>query len=103
MFISVVYFEDEEETYEETGEKLLEALIRSAPINLREIRFFRGFKFSLKNLEEFLEKWRGRPALSIITSDPIYNGEDYIKLINKYKNDGAIKDFKRYSASNIYF
>ncbi|GBB87420.1 hypothetical protein RclHR1_01390010 [Rhizophagus clarus] len=35
-----------------------------------------------------------RPALSILTIDSTYMKEDYIKLINKYKNDGVIKDFK---------
>ncbi|RIA80102.1 hypothetical protein C1645_882356 [Glomus cerebriforme] len=82
---------NENETFEkilENGEELLRTLIRSAPINLREIRFFDDFKFSLQALEEFLKKWRGRPALSILTSDHIYKGEDYIKLINEYKNDG---------------
>ncbi|RIA86101.1 hypothetical protein C1645_829765 [Glomus cerebriforme] len=55
---------------------------------------FTEFKKLLKvSLEEFLKKWKGRPALSIITTDHIYNGEDYIKLINEYKNDGIIKDF----------
>ena len=77
----------------ENGEELLKVLISSAPANLREIRFFDDFKLSLENLEEFLEKWRGRPALSIITSNNIYKGEDYTKLINKYKNEGVIKDF----------
>jgi hypothetical protein len=68
-------------------------LIRSAPINLKEIRFYNSFRFSLDILEEFLEKWRGRPALSILTSDSIYEKEDYKKLINRYKSDGIIKDF----------
>ena len=77
----------------EIGEDLLKVLIRSAPTNLREIRFFNDFKFSLETLEEFLGKWKGQP-LSILTSDPIYKGDDYIELINKYKNDGVIKDFK---------
>ncbi|CAG8641956.1 20026_t:CDS:2 [Rhizophagus irregularis] len=46
-----------------------------------------------KKLEAFLIKWRGRPALSIITSDHVYKEENYVKLINKYKNDGVIKNF----------
>jgi hypothetical protein len=87
-----------EEKYEkifEYGEELSKILIRSSSTNLREIRFFDQFKLSLKILEEFFENWRGRPALSILTSDPIYGTEDYVKLINKYKNDdGVIKDFR---------
>ena len=49
------------------------------------IRVFEDFRFSLEDLEEFLEKWKGRPALSILTSNPIYKGEDYVKVIKKYK------------------
>ncbi|GBC10043.1 hypothetical protein RclHR1_00930021 [Rhizophagus clarus] len=85
---------------EETGKELLNILIRSAPINLREIRFFDYFQFSLKNLEEFLEKWRGRPAISIRSYDPIYKSDPYMKLIIKYKIDGVIKDFKH---DSVYF
>jgi hypothetical protein len=58
---------------------------KTAPINLREIRFFNDFKFSLEALEEFLEKWRGRPAISILTADYIYESENYKILIDKYK------------------
>jgi hypothetical protein len=76
------------------GEKLLQILIRSAPTNLKEIRFFDKFRFSLENLKEFFERWRGRSALSILTSDFLYEREDYKKLIDKYKNDGIIKDFR---------
>ncbi|RIA87401.1 hypothetical protein C1645_827821 [Glomus cerebriforme] len=102
---------NEVETYEkilENGEELLKALIRSAPTNLREIRFFNDFKFSLEALEEFLKKWIGRPTLSIFTTDYIYEDDDYMKLINKYKDDRVIKDFRftltyeiLYSRSNI--
>ncbi|GET04891.1 hypothetical protein GLOIN_2v1791318 [Rhizophagus clarus] len=55
-----------------SGTELLKILVRSAPASLTEIR----------------------PALSILTIDSTYMKEDYIKLINKYKNDGVIKDFK---------
>ncbi|CAB4425938.1 unnamed protein product [Rhizophagus irregularis] len=80
------------------GEILLEILIRSAPSNLKEIRFSDDdLRFSLENFEEFLEKWKGRHALSIFTIDSYYITEDYTKLINKYKNDGVIKDFKYFS------
>jgi hypothetical protein len=78
----------------ENGKELLKILIRSAPTNLKEIRFYDDFKFSLENLEEFFEKWRGRTPLSIFTSDSIYEEENYKKLINKYKIEGVIKDFR---------
>ncbi|CAG8734542.1 13366_t:CDS:2 [Rhizophagus irregularis] len=71
--------------YLKYGEELLKILIRSAPTNFKEIRFDSEFKFSLEMLEEFLENWRGRRALSLFTTDPIYIGEDYTELINKYK------------------
>ncbi|GBB89105.1 hypothetical protein RclHR1_01580006 [Rhizophagus clarus] len=89
---------------EETGEELLKILIRSAPTNLREIRFFKDFQFSLDNLEEFFKNLVDRPALSILTSDPLYTKENYVKLIDKYKNNGVIKDFKcSYFVRNIYY
>ncbi|GBC31769.2 hypothetical protein GLOIN_2v1765921 [Rhizophagus irregularis DAOM 181602=DAOM 197198] len=86
----------------EYGKKLLEILIRSAPMNLKEIRIGKEFKFSLENLKKFLDRWRSRPALSlfILTSDPIYIGEDFTRLIDKYKSDGVIKDFKYGSHTN---
>ncbi|RIA82597.1 hypothetical protein C1645_809567 [Glomus cerebriforme] len=91
------------ERFLEIGEELLKALIRSKSNNLIEIRFYANyFKFSLKALEEFLNKWKGRPAISIFTTDPIYKGEDYMNLINEYKNYGVIKDFKYEFGSNIY-
>ncbi|PKY58590.1 hypothetical protein RhiirA4_480634 [Rhizophagus irregularis] len=86
---------------EENLENLLKLLIKSAPNNLRELRFLIKFEFSLKVLEEFLKEWRGRPALSILTSDPIYENEDYKNLINNYKNEGIIKTFKVESIRNI--
>jgi hypothetical protein len=85
----------------QNGEKLLEILIKSAPTNLREFRFFNNFQFSLETLEEFLEKWRGRPALSILTTDSTYEREDYKKLFNYYKNDGVIKAFGHESIANV--
>jgi hypothetical protein len=95
LLITSNFFKHETEKEKfENGEELLKVLIRSAPTNLREIRFFSDFKFSLEVFEEFLEKWRGRPALSILTTDSIYEGEDYKKLINNYKNDGVIKAFR---------
>ncbi|GES74753.1 hypothetical protein GLOIN_2v1764020 [Rhizophagus clarus] len=82
-----------EKTLLENGENLLKALISSTPTNLKEIRFFYDYKFSLEALEKFLENWKGC-ALSILTCDPIYNEENYTDLINKYKNNGVIKDFR---------
>ncbi|GBC31885.2 hypothetical protein RhiirA5_442678 [Rhizophagus irregularis] len=77
------------------GEILLKILIRSSPANFKEIRLSDDdLQFSLENLEEFLEKWRGRHALTIFTIDSNYIREDYTKLIDKYKSDGVIKDFK---------
>ncbi|CAG8487182.1 10196_t:CDS:1 [Funneliformis mosseae] len=76
-----------------SGEKLSNALIRSAPITLRELRFYSSFKFSLITLEEFLENWRGRPALTIYTLDRVYETGNYVKLIEKYTNEGVIEDF----------
>ena len=75
---------------------VLKLLSRSAPTNLREIGFFYYFIFSLEALEEFLESWRGRPTLSILTYyyNDNYKEEGYTKIINKYKDDGVIKDLK---------
>ncbi|CAG8565777.1 12490_t:CDS:2, partial [Rhizophagus irregularis] len=93
--------EPEKKLLLENGEELLKILIRSAPTNLREIRFLYDVEFSLEALEEFLEKWRGRPILSILTCRPIYKEENYVKLINKYKNNGIIKDFRCESFMNV--
>ncbi|GES79592.1 hypothetical protein GLOIN_2v1771472 [Rhizophagus clarus] len=88
----------------ENGKTLLEILIKLAPNNLKEIRFYDDFKFSLENLEEFFERWRGREALSIFTSDSIYKRENYKALINKYISEGVIKDFIYESYKvDIYF
>jgi len=57
----------------------------------------------LEALEEFFEKWRDRPALSILTNDSIYERENYKRLINKYKNDGVIKDFRCVFVEDVYF
>jgi hypothetical protein len=78
----------------ENGKILLKILIRSAPTNLKEIKFYDDFKFSLESLEEFLEKRRGKSSLSIFTYDSTYGEENYKKLINRYKRDGVIKDFE---------
>ncbi|RIA81234.1 hypothetical protein C1645_837329 [Glomus cerebriforme] len=94
---------DEKETSEknlENGAELLKVLIRSAPTNLREIKFFEDFRFSLQALGEFLEKWKGRPAFSIFTTDYIYRREDYMNLINKYINVGEKDFFKKHDTSD---
>ncbi|CAB4477831.1 unnamed protein product [Rhizophagus irregularis] len=100
LITSNCYIYETEEEVLENRKEILKILIRSAPTNLREIRFFNDFNVSLEALEEFLEKWSDRPALSILTSNPIYEGEDYKNLINKYKNNGVIKSFK--CESDVY-
>ncbi|GBC06338.1 hypothetical protein RclHR1_06780002 [Rhizophagus clarus] len=100
LIVPKYYKRETEEKILESGKEILELLIKSASTNLREFRFFNDFKFSCKTLEEFLEKWRGRPALTILTSNSIYEGEDYKKLINKYKDDGVIKNFSYESITN---
>jgi hypothetical protein len=88
----------------EYGDYLSDALIREASTNLREIEFTWGTKFSLKTLETFFEKWRGRPAVSLYMGSYFcYPRNDlslsartelkclYMELINKYKIEGLIK------------
>ncbi|RIA98934.1 hypothetical protein C1645_587756 [Glomus cerebriforme] len=101
LFMNYEFKTNEEKVSD--GEGLLEIFIRSAPSSLREIRFFDHFKLSLETLETFLIKWKSRPALSILTSDYIYGEENYTTLINKYKNNGVIKDFSCVSKMNIYY
>ncbi len=85
----------DEEKLLEYGEKLSKALIEFASNNLRKIKFSQyDFKLSSKTLEFLLENWRGRNVLSIITSDLDYEKEEYVNVINKYKNDGVVKDFR---------
>ena len=87
----------------EYGEKLSKALIDFAPKKLRAIWFSEfDFKFSLKTLETLLENWRSHTSLSIFTSDLDYGREEYMEIINKYKNDEVIKDFK-YNYDNCFF
>src|SRR6266542_6641726 len=57
------------------GEIILNILINSSPNNLRELRFFDEFEFSLENLEEFFENWSGQ-QLSIITRNSVYIESD---------------------------
>jgi hypothetical protein len=104
LLLDILDFSYEEVTYHqnilEYGEKLLKILLSSTPNKIKEIRFCGDFKFSLKTLEEFLGKWKGC-ALSILTSDYNYEEGDYKKLINNYKSNGVIKDFKSESYINV--
>ena len=59
------------------AENLLNVLIQP---NLRCIRYSYEIKLSLKSLEEFLEKWKGRPAITIFASYSNYKGLDYVNL-----------------------
>ncbi|PKK75190.1 hypothetical protein RhiirC2_846201 [Rhizophagus irregularis] len=104
LLLIIVDYTYEDSTYEqkilEYGEILLKILISSTLNNIKEIRFCGDFKFSLQALEEFLKKWKGN-ALSIIMSNYIYEDDDYYEeLINKYKNNGVIKDFRSDSHRN---
>ncbi|CAB4411726.1 unnamed protein product [Rhizophagus irregularis] len=102
LITSNYYTYETEEEILENRKEILKILIKSAPTNLREIRFFDDFNFSLEVLEEeLLKKWRDRPALSILTSNFIYEGEDYKNLINKYKNNGVIKSFRCEPIMNV--
>ncbi|CAG8470564.1 16452_t:CDS:2 [Rhizophagus irregularis] len=99
----LVMFDHAQSTHEnilEYGKSLLEILISSTPTNMKEIRICGEFEFSLEDLEEFLESWDGC-ALSILTSEFTYEKEDYQDLINKYKNNGVIKNFIRESYENV--
>ncbi|GES86379.1 hypothetical protein GLOIN_2v1764020 [Rhizophagus clarus] len=85
------YYEEENEL--EYGERLLNALVKDASTNLREIGFSYDIEFSLKSLEIFFEKWKGRPAVSIyLYNSYVYKKSDlYKKLFSKYKMEGVIK------------
>ncbi|CAB4476660.1 hypothetical protein GLOIN_2v1764020 [Rhizophagus irregularis DAOM 181602=DAOM 197198] len=77
----------------EFGDYLSNVLISEASTNLREIRISYGIKFSLKTLETFLEKWKGRPAVSLYFDNTyIYRKDNsYKKLFDKYKIEKVIK------------
>ncbi|RGB41191.1 hypothetical protein C1646_663255 [Rhizophagus diaphanus] len=77
----------------EYGDYLSNVLIKEASINLKKIGIPHGIRFSLETLETFLEKWKGRPAISIhLVEFYIYQTDSYMKLVNKYKIEGVIKD-----------
>ncbi|CAG8783624.1 13964_t:CDS:1, partial [Rhizophagus irregularis] len=65
-----------------------------ASTNLREIRIPYNIEFSLKTLETFLEKWKGRPAVSLYFDSAYFYRKDnsYMKLFDKYKIEKVIKD-----------
>ncbi|GBC46092.1 hypothetical protein GLOIN_2v1764020 [Rhizophagus irregularis DAOM 181602=DAOM 197198] len=86
-----IYYEAEKEL--EFGDNLLNVLIREASANLREIRITYGIKFSLKTLETFLEKWKGRPAVSLYFDNTYFYRKDnsFKKLFDKYKIEKVIK------------
>ena len=73
------------------AENLLNILIKAAPANLRDIKFSYDIEISLIVLQGFLEKWRGRPAISIFVRCLSFRS-DYVNLINEFKNEGVIKD-----------
>ncbi|UZO24533.1 uncharacterized protein OCT59_016829 [Rhizophagus irregularis] len=88
------------EAYYEAGrdlefeDYLLNVLIREASANLREIRIPYDIMLSLKTLETFLEKWKGRPAVSLYFNNTYFYQKDnsYMKLFDKYKIEKVIKD-----------
>ncbi|GBC03327.1 hypothetical protein RclHR1_05070011 [Rhizophagus clarus] len=88
-FIYAFYKEGKDLDY---GEYLSDVLVE-ASMNLREIGFSYHMRFSLEDLETFLEKWKGRPAISIyLCRSFIYEkDESYKDLISKYKTEGVIK------------
>ncbi|CAG8702664.1 14395_t:CDS:2 [Rhizophagus irregularis] len=87
-----VYYEEGREL--EFGDYLSNVLIREASTNLRDIRIPYDIKFSLKTLETFLEKWKGRPAVSLYFDNAYFYRKDnlYMKLFDKYKIEKVIKD-----------
>ncbi|GBC03330.1 hypothetical protein RclHR1_05070014 [Rhizophagus clarus] len=90
-FKSIYHEKDKEFDF---GEYLSTSLIRVVSENLRIIGIPYNIKFSLKTLETFFEKWRGRPAITILMEYPqFYQRDDsYKNLISKYKMEGVIKD-----------
>ncbi|RGB32910.1 hypothetical protein C1646_816374 [Rhizophagus diaphanus] len=87
------YYENGKEL--EFGDYLSSVLIREASTNLREIVIPHcDIKFSLETLETFFEKWKGRPAVSLHFEDIHFYRKDnsYMKLFDKYKIEGVIKD-----------
>ncbi|GBC03331.1 hypothetical protein RclHR1_05070015 [Rhizophagus clarus] len=90
LYFRGMHYEKEREL--EYGKYMSNVLIREASTNLRDIGFTYNIKFSLKDLETFFEKWKGRPAISIyMNNNYFYQDDSYKKLISKYKIEGVIK------------
>ncbi|RGB27085.1 hypothetical protein C1646_399911, partial [Rhizophagus diaphanus] len=93
-FIDTYYEKGVELKY---GDYLSNVLIKDASKNLRKISIPCGIKFSLKTFETFFEKWKGRPAISIIFEDYyFYRNDSYVRLIDKYKIEKVIKEINFY-------
>ncbi|CAB4425884.1 unnamed protein product [Rhizophagus irregularis] len=93
LYVRDTYCDEESEFI--YGDYLLNMLIREASTNLREIGIPYDIKLSLKTLETFFEKWKGRPAVSIYLGDINFyrnNNNSYMKLFDKYKIEGVIKN-----------
>ncbi|PKC02339.1 hypothetical protein RhiirA5_425400 [Rhizophagus irregularis] len=101
IMVDISYEDITQEIFLENGEILLEILISSTPINIKEFRFCGDFDFPLETLEKFLETRKGCALSLVLTPESIYEGDDYVTLINKYKNNGVIKDFRYDSYTNI--
>uniref|UniRef100_U9T6H3 F-box domain-containing protein n=1 Tax=Rhizophagus irregularis (strain DAOM 181602 / DAOM 197198 / MUCL 43194) TaxID=747089 RepID=U9T6H3_RHIID len=101
IMVDISYEDITQEIFLENGENLLEILISSTPINIKEFRFCGDFDFPLETLEKFLETRKGCALSLVLTPESIYEGDDYVTLINKYKNNGVIKDFRYDSYTNI--
>ncbi|EXX56708.1 uncharacterized protein OCT59_029099 [Rhizophagus irregularis] len=79
----------------EFGDYLSNVLIREASTNLIDIGIpYSDIEFSLVTLEKFFEKWKGRPAVSLYFDNTYFYREDnsYMKLFDKYKIEGVIKN-----------
>jgi hypothetical protein len=77
----------------EYGDYLSNVITREASTSLRVIGISYDIRFSLKALETFFEKWKGRPEISIYMDEYYFyrSNESYMELINKYKIEGVIK------------
>ncbi|GBC42536.2 hypothetical protein GLOIN_2v1764020 [Rhizophagus irregularis DAOM 181602=DAOM 197198] len=79
---------------------VISSIIENSGRRLKKVLFdpnnikYEPFNFNEEILKEFLEKWNGRHAITLFTTENL--GENYIykELTNKYKRDGVIKDFK---------
>jgi hypothetical protein len=79
----------------EDGERVSKALIEFAPKSLRTIKFSKDdIQFSLNAFEALLKGWKERTSLSIITSNRVCENEEYMEIINKYRNNGMIENFE---------